>query len=94
MKRIPEHAEEVELMAYRIKAVDGLFLVLDSAGERVSTCPTEQAAREEIASCERDDMLWRDAENLVEAAVEKMMQTHGLDRETACYWISSVAELI
>jgi hypothetical protein len=93
MIEIPEHAEDAS--TYCIKAVDGVFLVLDSAGDRVSTCaPTEEAAREEIAACEKEDMLWRDAKALVEAAVEKMMQTRSLDRETACYWIRSVAELI
>jgi hypothetical protein len=91
MKQIPEHADE-QVMAYRINAVDGQFLVVDSAGERVSTCSTEDAARAEIADCERDDTLWRDAKALVETAVESMMQKHGLDRETAEYWIASAAE--
>jgi hypothetical protein len=39
-------------------------------------------------------MLWRDANSLVEVAIETMMQKHGLDRETSCYWIGSAAELI
>jgi hypothetical protein len=80
------------LSKYSIKAVDGYFLVLNAAGERVSTCSTEEAARQEIVECEKDDILWQDAKALVETAVEKMMEMHGLDRETAEYWIASAAE--
>jgi hypothetical protein len=46
-----------ELSKYSIKTVDGYFVVIDSAAERVSTCGTEEAAPEEIAECEMDDML-------------------------------------
>lgn len=79
---------------YSIKAVDGVFLVVDNNGERVSTCPTEDAARLEIADCERNDMLWRDATAFVQAAVESMMKAHGLDCEEATRWITDAAELI
>lgn len=65
---------------YSIRAVDGHFLVVDGVGERVSTCPTEEAARQEITDCERENMLFQDAKGFVQAAIETMMQKHGLDR--------------
>jgi hypothetical protein len=82
------------LSKYSIKAMDGYFLVLDCMGERVTTCPTEEAARQEIAECEIDDMLWHEAKSLVEAAAESMMQKHKLDRKTAEYWIGDAAEMV
>ncbi len=79
---------------YSIRAVDGHFLVVDGTGERLSTCPTEESARQEIADCEREDMLFQDAKAFILAAIESMMQKHGLDREEATHWITDAAELI
>lgn len=79
---------------YHIKPVEGVFLVVDAAGERISTCPTEEAARQEIADCERDDMLFYDARAFVEAAVENMMKKHGLDRQAAKRWVTDAAEVV
>lgn len=79
---------------YRVNLVDGAFFVVDGTGERVSTCPTEEAALAEIADCEKNDILHQHAKSLVQAAVETMMREHGLDREDAEWWVSSAAELI
>jgi len=69
---------------YRIEPVGHQFIVLDPWGEQlVNTYPTEEAARQDIERCKKEDAMWETAKLLVDNAVRAFMQLHGVDRETA-----------
>ena len=66
------------------------ILVHESWGERlVDVFSTEEAAKEEVERCKREDAMFETAEQLVHIAIETHMQKFGIDRETAQYWIHS-----
>jgi len=68
--------------------------VIGDAGERVGTYPTEDAAQQDVERCKREDAMYETAKHLVDAAVKAHMQMHGVDRETARYWISSAMDVV
>jgi hypothetical protein len=75
---------------YRIEPAGNAFIVIDPWGERlVDVFPTEEAAKEEIERCRREDALFETACLLVEISEEVLMQKFGIDRKTAQYWVSS-----
>jgi|SRR4030095_1312105 hypothetical protein len=75
---------------YRVEAAGGAFIVVDPWGERlVDVFPTEDAAKQDIERCKKEDAMYETAEQLVNIAIEAHMQKFGVDRETARYWISS-----
>ena len=77
---------------YRIEPVGSLFIVVDPWGEIVNRCSTEEAAKQDIERCEREDAMYGHAKVLVDISIKALMKTHGVDRETARYWIQSAAE--
>jgi hypothetical protein len=79
-------AASVKLMEneYSIEPVGVQFAVVDPWGEQVGTYPTEEAAKQDIERCKKDDAML-----LVDNAVEAHMEKFGIDRETASYWINS-----
>jgi hypothetical protein len=77
---------------YRIEPAGPSFIVIDDAGERVGTYPTEDAARQAIERCEKEDRMYETAKQLVDTAIKAHMQMFGIDRETARYWICSASE--
>jgi hypothetical protein len=75
---------------YRIEAAGSQFIVVDPWGEQLEhTYPTEDAARQDIERCKREDALWETAKLLVDTAIKAHMEIHDVDRETAAYWINS-----
>ncbi len=75
---------------YRMEPAGDAFIVIDPWGERlVDVFPTEEAAKEEIERCKREDALFETASLLVEISEEVLMQKFGVDRKTAQYWVSS-----
>jgi hypothetical protein len=75
---------------YCIKPAGGALMVVDPWGERlVDDFPTEEAAKEDIKRCQREDAMYETAEQLVHIAIEMHAQKFGIDRETAEYWICS-----
>jgi hypothetical protein len=75
---------------YRIESSGNQFTVVDPWGEQlVDTYPTEDAARQDIERCKKEDAMWETAKLLVDAAIKAHMQLHDVDRETASYWINS-----
>jgi hypothetical protein len=74
----------------RIDVIGDQFTVIDPWGEQlVETYPTEEAARQDIERCQKEDAMWETAKLLVDAAIKAHMQIHDVDRETAAYWINS-----
>ncbi len=72
---------------YKIETVGGQFIVVDPWDEIVDRYPTEDAARQDIERCKKEDAMYETAKLLVDIAVKAHMQMHGVDRETAERWI-------
>ncbi len=49
----------------------------------------EDAAKQDIERCEREDRMYETAKQLVDTAIKAHMQMHGVDRETARYCVNS-----
>jgi len=71
----------------RIELAGSAFIVIDDLGEQVGAYPTENAAQKDIERCEREDRMYEVAKLLVDTAIKAPMQLHGVDRETARYWV-------
>jgi uncharacterized protein YcgI (DUF1989 family) len=75
---------------YRIESAGDAFRVIDPWGEQlVDFFPTEEAAKQDIERCKKEDALYETARQLVEISEEVLMQKFGVDRKTAQYWVSS-----
>jgi hypothetical protein len=75
---------------YRIEPSGRQFTVIDPWGDHlVELFPTEDAAKQEIERCKKNDEVWEAAKLLVDTAIKAHMEMFGVDRETARYWISS-----
>jgi len=79
---------------YRIQPAGPSFIVIDPWGEQVSTYPTEESAQQDIERCKGEEKMYETAKQLVDAAVTAHVQMHGVDRETARYWVCSAAEVV
>jgi hypothetical protein len=56
---------------YRIQPCENGFLVIDPWGEQlVHTYPTEDAARQDIERCKKEEAMWETAKLLVDAAIK------------------------
>jgi len=77
---------------YRTELSGNQFIVIDPWNEQVGTYPTEEAAKQDIERCKRQDRMWETAKTLVNVALKTHMEMHQVDRETASYWIRSAAE--
>jgi hypothetical protein len=51
----------------------------------VDAFPTEDAAKQDIERCKREDAMYETAEQLVDIAIKAHMRKFGVDRETASY---------
>ncbi len=85
---------ELSMMEYRIIEAQGQFTVMDSNEEQVGVYDSKDAAQAEIERCRKEDAVYARAKALVEDAVTTLMREYDLDREMACYWIGSAAELV
>jgi hypothetical protein len=75
---------------YRIEPAGNQFTVIDPWGEQlVKAHPTEDAARQDIERCKKEEAMWDTAKLLVDAAIKAHMQIHDVDRVTAAYWVNS-----
>jgi hypothetical protein len=75
---------------YRIEVVGNAFIVTDLRGERlVDVFPTEDAAKQDIERCKKEDAMFETAKQLVDIAIKAPLQMFGVDREAASYWIHS-----
>ncbi len=80
---------------YRIEPAGTQFTVIDPWGEQlVNTYPTEEAAKQDIERCKREDRMYETAKQLVDTAVKAHMQMNGVDRETARYWVCSAMDVV
>jgi hypothetical protein len=80
---------------YRIETAGSQFTVIDPWGERlVDTYPTEDAAKQDIERCKKEDQMYETAKQLVDTAIKTHMQMFSVDRETARYWIQSASEVM
>jgi hypothetical protein len=71
---------------YRIERAGNAFIVIDPWGERlVDVFPTEDAAKQDIERCKREDAMYETANQLVDIAIEAHIQKFGVDRKTAQY---------
>ena len=76
---------------YHIEIVGSRFIVIDPDGEIVNTFHTEDAAKQDLERCKKNDEMWETAKLLVDIAIKTHMEVFGVDRETSRYWISSAA---
>lgn len=78
---------------YRIEPVGNQFAVIDPWGEQlVDIFPTEDAAKQDIERCKKEDAIYETAQQLVDISVKTLMNMHSVDRQTALYWIRSGTE--
>jgi hypothetical protein len=74
---------------YRIEPAGPAYIVIDPWGEQlVHRYPTEDAARQDIERCKKEEAMWETAKLLVDTAIKAHMQIHDVDRETAAYWVN------
>jgi len=79
---------------YRIEPAGSQFTVIDPWDEQVNTYPTEDAAKQDIERCKKEDAMYKTARQLVDSTIRTHMQMFGVDRETARYWVFSAAEVM
>jgi hypothetical protein len=68
------------------------FVVIDPWGEQVNTY-SEEAAKQDIERCKKEDLMYEGAKMLVDTAIKGRMERFGVDRKTASYWIHSASEV-
>jgi len=78
---------------YRIESAGTQFTVIDASGDQVGIYPTEEAARQAIDRRRKQDAMLETAKLLLDTAVKAHMQIHGVERDTALYWIRSASEV-
>ena len=59
----------------------------------MNTCATEDATKQDIERCKREDAMYESAKMLVDAAIKAQMQIHDVDRETALRLLKDAAEV-
>jgi hypothetical protein len=80
---------------YCIEPAGPAFIVIDPWGEQlVDTYPTEEASKQDIERCKREDAMYETAKQLVDTAIKAHMKMHGVDRVTARYWICSASDVV
>ena len=87
---LPEKAMSAE---YRIVAAGSQFTALDAAGVHVGIYPSEEAAGLGVERRRKQDAMLETAKLLLDTAAKAHMQIHGVNRETALYWIRSASEV-
>jgi hypothetical protein len=78
---------------YRIEPIGAEFRVIDREGAQVGSFSTEDSARQGMERCEKEVPMLDTAKLLVDIAVKTHMLIHGVDRETALYWICRSADV-
>jgi hypothetical protein len=63
--------------------------VIDPWGEQVDKCPTEEAGRQDIERCVKEDRMYETAKQLLDTATKAHMEMFDVDRETTRYWVCS-----
>ena len=76
---------------YRIVAAGTQFTAFDAAGVQVGIYPSEEATRQGVERRRKHDAMLETAKLLLDTAAKAQMQIHGVDRETALYWIRSAS---
>jgi len=79
---------------YHIQPAGPSFIVIDDLGEQVGTYPTEEAAKQDIERCKREDAMYESAKLLVGIAIKAHMARFGVDREESRYWVCSAMEAV
>jgi hypothetical protein len=82
------------MLAYRIEPTGNQFVVIDSLDELVGNYDTEDAAKQSIAECMKEDAMYETAKLLVESAIRAHMEQFNVSREVAGYWIRSGCEVV
>jgi hypothetical protein len=54
---------------YRIERTGDAFMVTDPSGQWVDLYPTEDAARQDIERCKKEDSMWETAKLLVDISI-------------------------
>jgi hypothetical protein len=78
---------------YIIEKTDYGYIVTDPTGD-TAVFSTEQAARADIERAKKDDAMLAYARTMLDLGVEKHMQTFGVERARAVFWIKSAADLM
>ena len=78
---------------YRIEPAGHQFTIIDAAGNQVGIYPTEEVARQAVERRRKQDAMLETAKLFLDTAVKGLMQIHGVDRDTALYWIRSASEM-
>jgi hypothetical protein len=49
---------------------------------------------QDIERCKKEHRMWETAQTLVDMAIRSHMQMHGVDHETARYWIGGAMDVV
>jgi hypothetical protein len=77
----------------RIESAGSQFTIIDACGDQVGIYPTEEAARQAVERRRKQDAMLETAKLVLENAVKSHMQIHGVDHDTALYWIRIASEM-
>jgi hypothetical protein len=77
---------------YRIEPIGAEFRVINPEGAQVGSFSTEDDARQGMQRCEKEAAMSDTAKLLLDIAIRTHMLIHGVDHETASYWICRSAK--
>lgn len=80
------------LLEYQILKDDGRFIAIDSTNEVVGVYDTEQDAERDVNRAKLEDAMYKHAKILFHTSVASVMNSFGVDRDTARYWIATASE--
>ena len=80
------------LLEYRIVKDHDEFVAIDSADEILGIYNTEQEAVQVVDRAKLDDAMYKHSKILFHAAIASVMDSFGVDRETARYWVATASE--
>jgi hypothetical protein len=80
------------LLEHKIVAQADKFVAIDSADEVVGVYDAEQEATRDVERAKLEDAMYKHSKILFHAAVASLMNSFGVDRDTARYWVATASE--
>jgi len=80
------------LLEYRISRDREKFVAIDSTDEVVGIFDAEQEATLAVERAKLEDAMYKHSKILFHAAIDSVMNSFDVDRETARYWVATASE--
>ena len=80
------------LLEYRITKDHEKFVAIDSTDDVVGVFDTEQEAARVVERAKLEDAIYKHSKILFHATIASVMNSFGVDRDTARYWVATAAE--